>query len=270
MTRWKGDPDPRHVEAIDAYWVTAAEHGMNASTFTATGDRVDGRRRGGVAVRSGRRDERPAARRRARARAADDRGGRTHRRRAGRGQGHPRPQGQADGLRAPRLPGRGPARPRAAGDGQAPRTRRAYEVAAALEQAALAELRERRPDRAIETNVEFWAAVILDFAGVPAEDDARHVHLRAHRGLVRAHPRAEAARQAGPARGHLRRPGSRAARSPSRAGTRSADVVTDVETFAAAARAFAAWSVRIPETAWDGPGLGEWDLRASSATPRAR
>jgi citrate synthase len=41
-------------------------------------------------------------------------------------------------------------------------------VAAALEQAALAELRERRPDRAIETNVEFWAAVILDFAEVPA------------------------------------------------------------------------------------------------------
>jgi Citrate synthase, C-terminal domain/Transposase len=39
--------------------------------------------------------------------------------------------------------------------------------AAALEQAALAELRERRPDRAIETNVEFWAAVILDFAEVP-------------------------------------------------------------------------------------------------------
>ena len=34
-------------------------------------------------------------------------------------------------------------------------------------EAALTELRERRPDRAIETNVEFWAAVILDFAGVP-------------------------------------------------------------------------------------------------------
>ena len=43
-----------------------------------------------------------------------------------------------------------------------------YEAAAALEQAALSELRERRPDRPIETNVEFWAAVILDFAGVPA------------------------------------------------------------------------------------------------------
>src|SRR5699024_7588006 len=35
MTRWQGEPDPRHIEAIDAYWVTAAEHGMNASTFTA-------------------------------------------------------------------------------------------------------------------------------------------------------------------------------------------------------------------------------------------
>jgi citrate synthase len=36
-----------------------------------------------------------------------------------------------------------------------------------LEQAALEELRERRSDRTIETHVEFWAAVILDFAEVP-------------------------------------------------------------------------------------------------------
>ena len=43
-----------------------------------------------------------------------------------------------------------------------------YEVAEALEQAALAELRERRPDRVLETNVEFWAAIVLDFAEVPA------------------------------------------------------------------------------------------------------
>jgi citrate synthase len=42
-----------------------------------------------------------------------------------------------------------------------------YEAARALEQAALDQLRERRPDRPIETNVEFWAAVILDFAEVP-------------------------------------------------------------------------------------------------------
>src|SRR5246500_2372280 len=35
MIRWRGEPDPRHVEAVEAYWTSAAEHGMNASTFTA-------------------------------------------------------------------------------------------------------------------------------------------------------------------------------------------------------------------------------------------
>src|SRR6476660_7113434 len=42
-----------------------------------------------------------------------------------------------------------------------------YEAAAALEKAALDELHARRPDRVLATNVEFWAAVILDFADVP-------------------------------------------------------------------------------------------------------
>src|SRR6202012_4960187 len=35
LTRWRGEADPGHVKAIDAYWISAAEHGMNASTFTA-------------------------------------------------------------------------------------------------------------------------------------------------------------------------------------------------------------------------------------------
>ena len=35
MVRWRGEPDPAHVKAVDAYFVSAAEHGMNASTFTA-------------------------------------------------------------------------------------------------------------------------------------------------------------------------------------------------------------------------------------------
>jgi citrate synthase len=43
------------------------------------------------------------------------------------------------------------------------------EVAEALEQAALAELHARKPDRVLATNVEFWSAVILDFAHVPPE-----------------------------------------------------------------------------------------------------
>src|SRR6266699_1816795 len=41
-----------------------------------------------------------------------------------------------------------------------------YEVAAALEKAALDELHARRPDRVLATNVEFWAAIMLDFADV--------------------------------------------------------------------------------------------------------
>src|SRR3954449_3999652 len=35
LIRWRGEADPAHVRAVDAYWTSAAEHGMNASTFTA-------------------------------------------------------------------------------------------------------------------------------------------------------------------------------------------------------------------------------------------
>jgi citrate synthase len=44
-----------------------------------------------------------------------------------------------------------------------------FEVAEALEQAALAELQARKPDRVLATNVEFWSAVVLDTAEVPAD-----------------------------------------------------------------------------------------------------
>jgi citrate synthase len=43
-----------------------------------------------------------------------------------------------------------------------------FEIAEALEKAALEELHARRPDRVLATNVEFWAAIMLDFAEVPA------------------------------------------------------------------------------------------------------
>ncbi len=42
-----------------------------------------------------------------------------------------------------------------------------YEVADALEKAAIDELTNRYPDRPLRTNVEFWSAVVLDFADVP-------------------------------------------------------------------------------------------------------
>ena len=43
------------------------------------------------------------------------------------------------------------------------------EVAEKLEEAALAELKARKPDRVLATNVEFWSAVVLDYADVPPE-----------------------------------------------------------------------------------------------------
>src|SRR5258708_29412108 len=54
---------------------------------------------------------------------------------------------------------------RTARDLDAPRV----EVAEALEKAALAELQARKPDRVLATNVEFWSAVVLDLADVPAD-----------------------------------------------------------------------------------------------------
>ena len=79
LIRWRGEADPDHVKAIDAYWISAAEHGMNASTFTArviasTGADVAAALSGAVGALS-----RPAARRRAGARAEDARRGRAAR-----------------------------------------------------------------------------------------------------------------------------------------------------------------------------------------------
>jgi len=34
LLEWRGEADPRHVRAIDTYWICTAEHGVNASTFT--------------------------------------------------------------------------------------------------------------------------------------------------------------------------------------------------------------------------------------------
>jgi citrate synthase len=41
------------------------------------------------------------------------------------------------------------------------------DVAERLEEAALKELEARKPDRVLATNVEFWSAVVLDYAEVP-------------------------------------------------------------------------------------------------------
>ena len=167
MIRWRGEPDPRHIQAIDAYFVSAAEHGMNASTFTgrviaSTGADVAAAISGAIGAMSG-----PLH------------GGAPSRvlhmieevERSGDADAYVR--GVLD--RGERLMGFGH-RVYRAEDPRARVLRRTakeldaerYEVAVALEQAALTELRSRRPDRALETNVEFWAAIVLDFAEVPA------------------------------------------------------------------------------------------------------
>jgi citrate synthase len=43
------------------------------------------------------------------------------------------------------------------------------ETAKALEVAALAALQARHPERVLATNVEYWAAVVLDVADIPAK-----------------------------------------------------------------------------------------------------
>ena len=167
MRRWRGEPDPRHVQAVDAYFASAAEHGMNASTFTArviasTGADVPAAISGAMGAMSGPLHGGAPSRvlgmieeiertgdADAYVKAVLDRGERLM------GFGHRVYRAEDPRARVLR---------RTARELGAPR----YDVAEALERAALAELRARRPDRVLETNVEFWAAIVLDFAEVPA------------------------------------------------------------------------------------------------------
>ncbi|EFL00666.1 citrate (Si)-synthase [Streptomyces sp. SPB78] len=167
MIRWRGEPDPRHVKAVDAYWTSAAEHGMNASTFTArviasTGADVAAALSGAVGAMSGPLHGGAPSRvlgmleevertgdAAAYVRRVLDSGERLM------GFGHRVYRAEDPRARVLR---------RTAKELGAPR----FEVAEALEKAALDELHSRRPDRVLATNVEFWAAIMLDFAEVPA------------------------------------------------------------------------------------------------------
>ncbi len=168
LIRWRGEADPRHVEAIDAYWISAAEHGMNASTFTArvvasTGADVaaalsaavgalSGPLHGGAPLRVLKMLDDVAEMGDADRYVNDllDRGERLM------GFGHRVYRAEDPRARVLRRTAKRIGAPR-------------VEVAEALEEAALAELQARRPDRVLATNVEFWSAVVLDFADVPPE-----------------------------------------------------------------------------------------------------
>jgi citrate synthase len=168
LIRWRGEANPAHVKAIDAYWISAAEHGMNASTFTArvvasTGadcaaalsaavGALSGPLHGGAPSRVLKMlDEVEHAGDASRwVSEALDRGERLM------GFGHRIYRAEDPRARVLRRTARELGSPR-------------VEVAEALEQAALAELHARKPDRVLATNVEFWSAVVLDMADVPPE-----------------------------------------------------------------------------------------------------
>ncbi len=168
LLRWRGEVNADHAKAIDAYWVSAAEHGMNASTFTAriiasTGADCAAALSGAVGALSGPLHGGAPSRVLTMldgvaemgdadkwVKQALDSGERLM------GFGHRVYRAEDPRARVLR---------RTAKELNAPR----FEVAEALETAALAELKARKPDRVLATNVEFWSAVVLDFAEIPAD-----------------------------------------------------------------------------------------------------
>jgi citrate synthase len=166
LLRWRGAADPRHVKAIDTYWICTAEHGLNASTFTArvvasTGadcgaalsaavGALSGPLHGGAPARVIPMLE-DVSRAGDAERFVDDllaRGQRIM------GFGHRVYRAEDPRARLLRRTARELGSPRVA-------------IAEALEEAALAALARKHPERVLATNVEFWSAVVLDVAEIP-------------------------------------------------------------------------------------------------------
>jgi citrate synthase len=168
LLRWRGEADPDHVKAIDTYWICTAEHGLNASTFTAritasTGADCGAAMSAAVGALSGPLHGGAPAR----VLPMLDEVART---------GDPEAYVKEILATSGRIMGFGHRVYRA----EDPRSRilkqtakelgsPRFEVAEALEEAALAALRDYKPDYVIATNVEFYSAVVLDVAQVPPD-----------------------------------------------------------------------------------------------------
>ncbi len=168
LSAWRGDASPQDVRALDTYWICTAEHGLNASTFTArvvasTGADCAACLAAAVGALSGPLHGGAPARvlpMLDTAGAADsiaayvgrelDAGVRLM------GFGHRVYRAEDPRARLLRDTARAIGAPR-------------FALAEAFEQEALAELGRRKPDRVLATNVEYWSAVVLDAAGVPAD-----------------------------------------------------------------------------------------------------
>jgi citrate synthase len=166
LLRWRGEADAKHVKAIDTYWICTAEHGLNASTFTArvvgsTGADCGAALSAAVGALSGPlHGGAPAYVKPMLEEAAQmgdperwvretlDRGKRIM------GFGHR--VYRAEDPRSRILK-------RVAKELDAPNV----DVAEQLEEAALKALQERHPERVLATNVEYYSAVVLDSAEIP-------------------------------------------------------------------------------------------------------
>jgi citrate synthase len=166
LLQWRGEADPRAVKAIDTYWICTAEHGLNASTFTArvvtsTGadcgaalsaavGALSGPLHGGAPAYVKPMLEEVAAMGDPETWVRDtlDSGKRIM------GFGHRIYRAEDPRSRILKETARELGAPQ-------------IEIAEQLEEAAQAELERRHPERPLKTNVEFYSAIVLDIAEVP-------------------------------------------------------------------------------------------------------
>src|SRR5256714_4335864 len=166
LLRWRGEADPRHVKAIDTYWICTAEHGLNASRFTArvtasTGADCGASLSSAVGALSGplhggapayvkpMLDEVSAMGDPEKwVRETLDAGKRIM------GFGHRVYRAEDPRSRILKQTARELGSPQ-------------IDIAERLEEAARAELERRKPDRPLKTNVEYYSALVLDVAEVP-------------------------------------------------------------------------------------------------------
>jgi citrate synthase len=166
LLRWRGEADPRHVKAIDTYWICTAEHGLNASTFTAritasTGADCGAALSAAVGALSGPlHGGAPAYVKpmleEARALGDAERWVRDALASGKRIMGFGHRIYRAEDPRSRLLK-------RTAQELGSPY----FDVAEELERVALAALQERHPERVLATNVEYYSAIVLDVADIP-------------------------------------------------------------------------------------------------------
>jgi citrate synthase len=166
LLQWRGEADPKAIKAIDTYWICTAEHGLNASTFTAriaasTGadcgaslsaavGALSGPLHGGAPAYVKPMLEEVTAMGDPEKWVSDtlDSGKRIM------GFGHRIYRAEDPRSRILKETARELGSPQ-------------IEMAERLEEAALAELERRHPERPLKTNVEYYSALVLDVANVP-------------------------------------------------------------------------------------------------------